>query len=185
MDINEMIAANKGLVYSLLRKFYLINDPEAESIAYWSLYKAINTFTEDRGCQLSTYAHCCIYNALGDYVRKLHRKRQLEVVSYNAVAYTDGDTEFTHESLIADNNSVEEDILHKEMIHETRSAITYVLEHMTNKTYKVIVEAWLSSELSMQTKDLAKLAGVSQSYASQALSVFKERVRRRMEDYYK
>ena len=186
MDVNKVIEQNLGLIHKLLYKFNLHKDQEAESIAYWALYKAIQTYKDDKSCLLSTYAHCCIYNALGDYVRKLNQKRQLEVLSYNTVAYKEGDNEVTHESLLAagDKHQPESSLLKQELIGETRKAVTYVLSHMSNKTHKVIVQTWLDSDLLAQTTDIAEIVGVSQSYASQTIAIFKNKVKKRMEEYY-
>ena len=103
-EIDYLILRHKGLAYKQLHRFHLVNDHEAISIAYWALYKALTTFKESERTLISTYATCCIYNALGDYVRTLHRKRQIEEVSYNAIVCE----EHEYIDTLSDNTSAED-----------------------------------------------------------------------------
>ena len=84
MEVNDKIAANTGLIYKQLTAFNLLYDQDAESFAHEALWRAVKTFDESAGVAFSTYAVCCINNELRKHLRTLNRKRQLDVVSYDA-----------------------------------------------------------------------------------------------------
>ena len=110
-DINDKIASNVGLIFKQLNKFNLAEDPEAESIGYEALYNAILTYDQSKSVQFSTYASVCIYNALGSYVRTQNKQRQLEVISYNNVAYTEDGTDHEFVDFISAPSDVEQDYI--------------------------------------------------------------------------
>src|SRR5690554_1463642 len=83
LDANDLIAKNKGLVYKQLHSYSLINDPEAVSLGFEALLNAIETYDRSKSVKLSTYATVCINNALGNYIRRMKKKRQLDIVYYN------------------------------------------------------------------------------------------------------
>lgn len=91
--IDDKIRDNVGLIFTQLNKFKLAKDPEAESIGYEALYNAILTYDQSKKVQFSTYASVCIYNALGSYVRTQNKQRQLEVISYNNIAFSEDGTD--------------------------------------------------------------------------------------------
>ena len=85
MDMNSLIKDNLGLVYKQIARLKLFDDPEAESIGYEALWTAAKTFDESKGYKFSTYAMCCIYNALGSYIRTLNKKSRIETISYDNI----------------------------------------------------------------------------------------------------
>ena len=182
--IDKIILDNKGLVYKQLNKFNLVNDPDAESIAYEALYNAILNYDATKGTKLSTVATVYIYNALGSYTRTLNRKRQLEVISYNNIAYSDdnGDHEFCE--MIQTETSIEAEYVHNELCRLAMKAFYEVYERLTNDKHKEIIRHWQESEFKAQTVEVAKLANVSQSYASQVINNFKHRLKKKLEDVY-
>lgn len=72
-DIEAIIRDNIGLVITQLKRLKVTFDPEAESIGYEALYNAALTYDCTKGYKFSTYATCCIYNAVGSYIRTLTR----------------------------------------------------------------------------------------------------------------
>ena len=105
-DINAMIAKHSGLIFNQLKKFNLAKDPEAESIGYEALYNAILTYDQSKNVQFSTYASVCIYNALGSYVRTQNKQRQLEVISYNNVAYSEDGTDHEYVDFLSTSSGI-------------------------------------------------------------------------------
>lgn len=179
-DIDELIVTNKGLAYKQLHRFYLINDPEAESAAFWALYQAIITYDASKNVLLSTYATCCIYNALGCYVRTLKKKRQLEVMSYDVKSVDNHEMSDVFSSGV----SSEDQVLQAELILKTREAIQVVLDKTTNETHKKIMSTYIANDYDITTLRVAEVVGVSQSYVSQVLSTFRNSVKKEMEGYY-
>jgi len=184
MDVNDIIKNNTGLIYRLLNKFYLRDDPDAESAAYWALYKAATSYDKDNGTAFSTYATCCIYNALGDHIRHLKRKQQLDLVYYNAVAYADDNGDHEHLEFIPDSKRTDDSIMSEELMEILHKSIEKVLSTTTGKS-RLIVDTWLDSDMQLQTIEIAKMLNISQCYVSQSLATFKHRLKLRMEDYIK
>ena len=180
LDVNELILNNKGLVYKQLHRFYLINDPEAESQAFWALHNAIVTYREADGVLLSTYATCCIYNALGCYVRKMHNKRQLDTVSYNAQLYESIEMLDT----LPDPTTTEDTVLRTELVMITRKTISSIYANTASDLQKSVLRLYIDSDYNMTATSIAKSVGVSQSYVSQILSEFRNKLKKKMEAYY-
>jgi len=178
VDINELITTNSGLVYKLLRTFGLWNDPEAVSIAFEALGTAVMHFDSERDIRLSTFAYCCIYNRLGDYVRDIKAKRRLEVISYDALMedgkpFLDTMTSgIDTETLLVQNEF-------KVFLAET---IVDICSKMRGKKQQVVV-TWKRGGFNDKSVDLARQVGCSQSYASEAMSTFRGALRKRLEEY--
>lgn len=183
-DVNRLIEANKGLVFRQLHKFNLINDPEAESIAYEALYNAIMNYDASKGNKLSTVATVYIYNALGSYVRSLNVKRQLQTVSYNNIAYSDDSDEYEFVDLLPCSETIEEAYIKKEVGRYAIEAFDKLYDKLANEKHKAILKAWKDSEFTAQTREIGKQVGVSQSYASQIINNFKYNLRKELEDIY-
>lgn len=183
-DINSIIASNVGLVYEQLNKFHLAKDPEAESIGYEALYNAVLNFDDSKGAKLSTLATVYIYNALGSYVRTLNKKRQLEVISYNNVVYTDEGDEKELVDFIPSCHTVEESYIKQELCKVVRETFQELYDNLTNEKHKVILAKWNESEYTATTTQLAKEVGVSQPYVSQVINNFKFKLKKRLEEHY-
>ncbi len=183
-DLNALIAKHSGLVYSQLHKFYLVDDPEAESIAFEALLNAIRNFDESKKTKLSTVATVYIYNALGSYVRKLNKQRVIETISYNNMAYSDSSEEHEFVELLSTGEDIEEDYVKTELHAQVRKVFNELYEGLTKDTHKTIVRLWNESDFQATTVEIAKLAGVSQSYVSQVLNSFKFKLRKKLEDVY-
>lgn len=183
-DINDKIASNAGLIFKQLNKFNLAKDPEAESIGYEALYNAILTYDQSKSVQFSTYASVCIYNALGSYVRTQNKQRQLEVISYNNVAYTEDGTEHEFVDFISAPSDVEQDYMKKELHRLVREEFQKQYDMLTNEKHKSIISLWRDSEYEASMVSIAKQVGVSQPYVSQVINSFKFNLRKRLEEHY-
>lgn len=179
-EIDQLILQHKGLVYKQLHKYYLVNDPEAESIAFWSLYTALTTYDTSRNTAISTYATCLIYNALGDYVRKLNRKRKLEVISFNNVN-NDG---LEYSDVLSDNRSAEDACMQNELVRRTKEAIEDISTKVKSDKQRAIIELFVANDYNISATDMAKQLGVSQCYVSQSISEFKFKLKNKMEEFY-
>ena len=180
MSIDEQIDENKGLIWSQLNRLHLAGDADAESIGYEALYNAVKTFDESAGFKLSTYATCCIYNALGSYIRTLNRKRQIDTVSYNNIA--DDSNEYI--TLFASEDCTEQSLLRNELHCAVRSAVTDAIDSLPEGKQKSIILAWCKSEFKATYVDIAKSTGVSQPYVSQVLSTFMYKLKRKLGGLY-
>lgn len=180
MDINDKIAKHTGLVYKQLTAFNLLQDQDAESFAYEALHRAIVTFNEKAGVAFSTYAVCCINNELRKHLRTLNRKRQFEVVSYDA-------------PLLSDDSSCLSDILeHPESVEQTlisEEASRHILKAFKDEyvllvpKHRRVVRMFYGYEGKVTQKEIATTVGVTQATVSKIVSAFKHRVKVRMEEY--
>jgi len=179
MDINEQIAMHTGLVYKQLTAFNLLYDQDAESFAYEALHRAIITFKASNGTAFSTYAVCCINNELRKHLRTLNRKRQFELVSYDAPLLTD------ESSCLADilehPESVEQTLLSDECCRHIISAFKTEYALLAPKHQKVI-RMFYGYDGKATQKEIATSVGVTQATVSKIVSAFRYRVKVRMEE---
>lgn len=182
--IDDIIEANLGLVFAQINRLKLRGDAEAESIGYEALYRAITTYDKSQGYALSTYATCCIYNALGSYIRTLNKKRQLDIVSYNNIAYSEDGVDHEFVELITDGEDCLDKILSKEAQSKITEAYKAMYNKLTNERHKVIIHTWYASECTMSNKEIASIAGCSQPYVNQVINMFKNTLQKELEDYY-
>lgn len=183
-DLNALIRAHSGLVYSQLHKFYLINDPEAESIAFEALLNALRNFDESKNTKLSTVATVYIYNALGSYVRKLNKQRVIETISYNNIAYADDSEEHEFVDMLSTGEDIESNYVRSELYAHTRRAFNELYDTLTNDKHKAILALWNESDFTATTVEISKQVGVSQSYVSQVINGFKAKLKKKLEDVY-
>lgn len=183
-DINAKIASNVGLIFKQLKKFNLAKDPEAESIGYEALYTALLTYDQSKNIQFSTYASVCIYNALGSYVRTLNKQRQLEIVSYNNIAYSEDGTDHEFVDFLPTPSDVEQDFMKEELRRIVMEEFQKQYDALTNKKHQVIISLWRDSEYEASMVSIAKQAGVSQPYVSQVINSFKFNLRKKLEEHY-
>lgn len=184
MDINDKIAANKGLIYQQLTRFNLLYDQDAESYAYEALYRAILTYDENAGTVFSTYAVCVIANALRKHLRTLNKKRQLDVVSYNDTASNAANADDIIDILLLPDAATDAEavVLFKELNCVVAAAFKKVLKTLPPLHQKVI-STWYSLDCKMTQSELAKALNTSQPTVSKALSVFKYRLKLELEEY--
>lgn len=182
--IDDKIAANTGLIFAQLNKFKLARDPEAESIGYEALYNAILTYDQSKNVQFSTYASVCIYNALGSYVRMLNKQRQLEVISYNNVAFSDDGTDHEFVDFFEAPSNAEDSYMRAELCRLVREAYQKQYDMLTNEKHKSIIALWHESGYTKSTVAIAKELSVSQAYVSQVINGFKFKLKKRLEEYY-
>ncbi len=174
-NIDKMISDNTGLVYAQLNRFGLRDDQDAESSAYGALHKAAMTYKPDKGVEFSTYATCCIYNALAGRLRSIKSQQSVEIVSLSdPVGFEEGNT--TRLDKICVDNSVESAFIKKEKNELLWQAINNAKDHLSGTSAKVI-ECWIQSDFTVKQKELASETGVSQSYISTALGQFKRYLR--------
>lgn len=183
-DIDMLIKKHLGLVYSQLHRFKLINDPEAESIAYEALWNAISNFDESKNTKLSTVATVYIYNALGSYVRKLNKQRVIETISYNNIAYADENEEHEFVDMLSTGEDIMTNYIKQETQVYVREVFNELYRGLTKETHKQIIALWNESDFSATTVEIAKQANVSQSYVSQVLNNFKFKLKKKVEDRY-
>ena len=168
--VEELIKLNEGLVGKQLKKFGLVGDPEALSIGYEALYKAIMTFNTSRSSKFSTYATVCIYNSLGSYVRSLNTTIRKNTISYDAPVDDEGTTylDSFESKLTADGKLLEE-----AGVKEIMQCVERCIAEINNKTQRSMLEYWRDSMFKATHTEIASELNCSQSYVSQTINRFR------------
>jgi len=167
--LNELVQLNYGLLHAQLKKFYLVNDPDAISYGYEALYKAILTFTPGKSA-FSTYATVCIYNRLGSHIRSLNTQIITNTGSYEEVAYEELRLIDTLES----PDTVDESILSEAGVEYFHKVFKYCLKELVRSDlHKQIISLWYDSNFTMTHAKIAEELGCAQSYVSQTIKWFK------------
>lgn len=181
MDVNDKIRENTGLVYKQLFAFQLTYDQDAESYAYEALYNAVITYDDTTGTAFSTYAVCCINNALRKHLRTLNKKRQLDIISYDTPITSD-DESSTMLDIIPQLYTVEDMLLCTESCYFIRNVLVDEYEKLSEK-HKVIIRLYLTRKADMNQQAIAKAAGVTQATVSKIISAFRHKIKQRLEEY--
>ena len=181
MDINDQIASNTGLIYKQLAAFNLSYDQDAESYAYEALHKAILTYEGNSNTAFSTYAVCCINNALRMHLRTQNKKRQLDVISYDAPVSSSKDARCLAD-ILEHPESVEQLLLSEEACKKLIRAFKYEYDLLSPK-HKRVVRAFYTKGDKATQQDVASTVGLSQATVSKIVSAFRYHVKLRLEEY--
>ena len=163
---DKLIEHNLRLVVHIAKK-YTTNEQELEdftSIGTIGLIKAIDSFKDNKGFKISTYASRCIENEILMYIRT--SKKQKAEVSMNQVIGTDkdgNDMELIDTLILKEKDAVDD-------IHD-KSVLKQVLEFMDKKLskrekYIMNKRYGLDGSNSMTQQELADELGISRSYVS-------------------
>ena len=121
---------------------------------------------------------------MGSYVRTQNKQRQLEVISYNNVAYSEDGTDHEFVDFLSTSSDVEQDFMKKELRRIVREEFQKQYDILTNEKHKSIISLWRDSEYEASMVSIAKQVGVSQPYVSQVINSFKFSLRKRLEEHY-
>jgi RNA polymerase sporulation-specific sigma factor len=179
--IEEIIKLNEGLVWKQIAKFGLLDDPEAESIGFESLLRAINTFDAEKNSRFSTYATVCIYNSLGSYVRSLNTLIRTNTISYDAPVDDKGTT---HLDTFESDFDIEDYVVGNEKVEVILDCVDACLNEMTNETQYNIVSMWRKSDYKITYREIATTLKCSQSYVSATINKFRKRLKRKLKEAY-
>lgn len=179
MDVNDQIAKHSGLIYKQLTAFNLLYDQDAESFAYEALHRAVLTFKPEAGNAFSTYAVCCINNELRKHLRTLNRKRQIEIVSYDAPLTSD--ESYCLADTLEQPESVEQTLISEESSRYIIAAFKTEYALLSPKHQRV-VRMFYGYEGKVTQREIATSVGVTQATVSKIVSAFKHRVKLRMEE---
>ena len=162
MDLELLIKDNIKLVGVAMYKLNLRNDDEAYAIGCEALFKAAINFNKERGVKFSTFAYVCIYNALGMYIRKIVRERDMNMIYYDAP--TQAETSIL--DLIPSTINIEEAFVEKEKIACIRKVLFEYVNTRPSARQRHILNKWIESDFRIKTIEIAESVGVSQCYVS-------------------
>lgn len=161
-----LIEHNLRLVVHIAKK-YTSNEQELEdftSIGTIGLIKAIDSFKDNKGFKISTYASRCIENEILMHIRST--KKQKSEVSMHQVIGTDKDGNDMEliDTLVLKEKDVVEDIHDKAML---KQVMQYINKNL-NKREKFIMNRryGLDGNRPKTQQELADELGISRSYVS-------------------
>lgn len=165
--MNELVKDNIKLVYYWLFKYNLLGNQDAESLAMEGLWRAAKTYDETIA-KFSTIATVCIRNALNAYIKtdEYAELRENRVIPENTIG----------------SDSPEKAIVDSERMQAIRDAISVASQQFTGNA-KHCIDLWVASEFTRTATDVGKEVGVSQSYASQAIRLFRRIFKEELHEY--
>ncbi len=177
-----LIEHNLRLVVHIAKK-YTSNEQELEdytSIGIIGLIKAIDSFKENKGFKISTYASRCIENEILMYIRS--NKKQKAEVSINQVIGTDKDGNDMEllDTLEQKDIDAIDNIYNKTLLNQVQEFLIKKLD----KREKYIINSryGLDGRKSKTQQEIADELGISRSYVSRIetkiQSLLKKNIRR-------
>ena len=163
---DKLIEHNLRLVVHIAKK-YTTNEQELEdftSIGTIGLIKAIDSFKDNKGFKISTYASRCIENEILMFFRT--SKKQKAEISMNQVIGTDKDGNDMEliDTLVLKEKDAVDDIHDKTVLKQVLDFIDKKLnkreKYIMNKRYGI------DGSNSMTQQELADELGISRSYVS-------------------
>ena len=160
-----LIERNLRLVVYIAKRFENtgINIEDLISIGTSGLIKAINTFCAEKNIKLATYASRCIENEILMYIRKISgRSGEISIDEPLNVDW-DGNELLLSDILSSDEDSISDEIMHREEIQTIRNAVN-ALEPRDRQI--IVLRYGLEGYNEMTQKEVADYLGISQSYIS-------------------
>ena len=161
-----IIEHNLRLVAHIAKKFTddIQELEEYISIGSIGLIKAIDSFKENKGYKISTYASRCIENEILMYIRSTKKLKQ--EVSMNQVIGTDkdGNDMELEDTLIVPEKDFADSIHDKTILNQV---LSYLSKHLTNREKYIMNKRYgLDGNEEKTQQELAKELGISRSYVS-------------------
>lgn len=178
---NILIEHNLRLVAHITKK-YCSNANEQDdliSIGTIGLIKAVNTFDENKGIKLATYASKCIENEVLMYFRS--QKKSSQDVSINEPIDTDGEgNPLTLMDIISIEDTIADEIDDK----ITKRKLYNFIEELDNEREKtiIIMRYGLYDTVPLTQKQIAKKLDISRSYVSRIEKKVIEKLRKKFRE---
>lgn len=172
--IEQLVKDNMGLAYHHLHRFKLAYDEDAISYAMEALFKAALTYDSDRNITFGTYASACIYNGIQMYLRDANKQR-VHTMPMDTFTNEQGEVWAPSEYFKVSSAEEEATSLSTDEIYE----LSWKIADKFNKNsvnYKCI-KAWIESDFTLKTIELASLVGCSQPSASRAINAFRNKLK--------
>ncbi len=163
---NILVEYNLRLVAHIVKKYQATNRSLEDmiSIGTIGLIKAINTFDEDKGNRLVTYASRCIENELLMRLRQ-ERKEAKEVSLYEPIGTDKEGNEISLMDIISnDDENIIGNIITADNLKQINKLFPSILDEREQKV--LILRYGLFGQEEMTQKDIAKLLDISRSYVS-------------------
>lgn len=162
---NILIEHNLRLVAHIVKKFENTGEDSEDliSIGTIGLIKAIESYSENKGTKLATYAARCIENEILMHLRSL-KKTKKDVSLHDPIGQ---DKEGNEISLIDVLKSENEDIIDTIQLNMELEKIKKYLSVLDEREKEVIIGRFgLNTQQEKTQREIAKELGISRSYVS-------------------
>lgn len=162
---NVLVEHNLRLVAHIVKKF----DPNPQeiedmiSIGSIGLVKAINTYQEDRGTRLATYASKCIENEILMHLRAT-KNEKTELHLFDPLSSEEDETEVSYIDIVRDE---EPDVAEVVTAKVQAESVLTRLSVLDDKEREVLeLRYGLGGKPQKTQREIARLLGISRSYVS-------------------
>ncbi len=160
-----LIAHNLRLVAHIVKK-YSNSTKDADdliSVGTIGLIKAINSYSYDKGAQLSTYAARCIENEILMLFRT-NKKRQNDISLEECIGTEKDGSDMMLGDVICDERDMVEEI-NSNILNE--KLISIIKDSVTDREYKILsLRYGFGGGIAYTQREVAKKMGISRSYIS-------------------
>lgn len=162
---NKLIEHNLRLVAHIVKKYENTLDEKDDllSIGTIGLIKAIDTFNDDKGTKLATYAARCIENEILMHLRS-NKKRRNEVSLEDPIGFDKEGNKITLIDVLQDDRK---DVIEEVMFREDVSNVLELLPDLTEREQEIIVRRFgLNNQKPETQRQIASSLNISRSYVS-------------------
>ncbi len=159
-----LVRHNLRLVAHIVKKYN--NAGEADdliSVGSIGLIKGIETFSPDKGCQLTTYAAKCIENEILMYIRA-NKKHKSTVSLFESVGTDKEGNDIALMDVIPRPNSGFEDIENSMVLDKIKEIMKEVLSDPETKV--IVMRYGIEGDQAMTQSQVAEKMNISRSYVS-------------------
>jgi len=162
---NKLIEHNLRLVAHIVKKYENTLDEKDDllSIGTIGLIKAIDTYNDDKGTKLATYAAKCIENEILMQLRS-NKKKRSEISLNDPIGYDKEGNKITLIDVLQDENrSIEDHVVFNDSIDKVLS----LLPELSEREFEIITRRFgLNNRKAETQRQIAKSLNISRSYVS-------------------
>ena len=162
---NQLIEHNLRLVAHIVKKYENTLDEKDDllSIGTIGLIKAIDTYNDDKGTKLATYAAKCIENEILMQLRS-NKKKRSEISLNDPIGYDKEGNKITLIDVLQDENrSIEDHVVFNDSIEK----VLNLLPDLAEREYEIITRRFgLNNRKPETQRQIAKSLNISRSYVS-------------------
>ncbi len=178
-----LVSHNLRLVAHIVKK-YSNSAKEADdliSVGAIGLIKAINSYSPDKGAQLSTYAARCIENEILMLFRA-NKKHQCNISLEETIGTEKDGNEIMLADVVCDIDNDVMELVESNIL--TEKLINIIRETLSDREYKILCLRYgIGGSVAYTQREVAKKLGISRSYISRlekkALETVREQVKQR------
>ena len=178
-----LVSHNLRLVAHIVKK-YSNSAKEADdliSVGAIGLIKAINSYSPDKGAQLSTYAARCIENEILMLFRA-NKKHQCNISLEETIGTEKDGNEIMLADVVCDIDNDVMELVESNIL--TEKLINIIRETLSDREYKILCLRYgIGGSIAYTQREVAKKLGISRSYISRlekkALETVREQVKQR------